>query len=272
MTLRYVTSNSPLWIGDGLTRSAAEVDENFYTIRQEVVAVADALAAGKMLDPDEPVTVAGSSATFHFTDATTLVIGLPIATMSYAGQWANSTAYVAGQLFSARGRGLYQVLVDHTTPDAPAVFDPDAVTEDTDADPLYSFWLPLYDVNYDAAIFVPGSVQRDANDVLFQAVAGRSMQFTTDDGHAYAYLDIGNDETDATDIILSIQVNRVEIGTITFEANGTIDGDGGQLGAFNVPSATNIPEGDIYSVRVTQSDNATPSGLSITLPFLRTDI
>lgn len=271
MAVTYVTTGA--WgAGTGTPNSAAQVDTNFYTVAQSVAAVASNLASGKMLDPGNPITTAGSSATFHFTDATTLVIGLPIATMSYAGQWANSTPYVAGQLVSARGRGLYQVLVDHTTPDSPATFDPDAVTDDTDADPLYSFWLPLYDVNYDAAIFVPGSVQRDVNDVLFQAVAGRSMQFTTDDGHAYAYLDVGNNETGAADIILSIQVNRVEVGTITFEANGTIDGDGGQLGAFNVPSATDIAEGDIYSVRVTQSDNSTPSGLSITLPFVRTDI
>jgi hypothetical protein len=31
-------------------------------------------------------------------------------------------------------------------------------------------------------------------------------------------------------------------------------------------------EGDAYALKVTQSNNATPSGLSVTLPFLRTDI
>jgi hypothetical protein len=150
------------------------------------------------------------------------------------------------------------------------VFDPAAT--DGSGNPLYSFWMPLYDVNYDAAIFVPGSIQREPDEVLFQAVANRTMRLTTGSGHSYAYLDIGNDGTGATDIILSIQHNRIEIGTITFAAGGEIDSDGGQSGTFIMPTFADFAEGDTYAIRVTQSDNAEPSGLSVTLPFLRTDI
>jgi hypothetical protein len=162
---------------------------------------------------------------------------------------------------------MFQVLVAHTTPPLPAVFDPNAT--DGGGNPLYSFWMPLYDVNYDAAIFVPGSVQRTAGEVLFQAVAGRTMQIVSGDAHAYAYLDVGI--ATGTDIILSIQKNRVEIGTITFAVGG-LDAGGGKAGTFNIPATVQFAEGDTYAVKVTQSNNAASAGLSVTLPFLRTDI
>lgn len=268
--LTYVTSGA--WgSGTGTQNSAAQVDANFYTVVQRIADVVADVAEGKRI-ADDGVTTTNNSITFEFTDGSTQTIALPFAELHYAGAWANSTPFTAGQLLSVPRVGIYQVLVDHMTPASPAVFDPDAVSDDTDAAPLYSFLIPLYDVNYDAAIFAPGSVQRDAGDVLFQAVAGRSMRFVSGSGHAYAYLDVGNDDTAATDIILSIQINRVEIGTITFAAHGSIDTYGGQLGAFNIPASGDIAETDKWSIRVTQSDNANPSGLSITLPFLRTDI
>ena len=82
----------------------------------------------------------------------------------------------------------------------------------------------------------------------------------------------GNDSTGGTDIILSIEKNGAEIGTITFEAASDVDTNGGQQGDFNIPAATDFAEGDRYALRVTQSNNAEPSGLSVTLPFVRTDI
>jgi len=39
-----------------------------------------------------------------------------------------------------------------------------------------------------------------------------------------------------------------------------------------VPATVDFAAGDRYALRVTQSDNAGASGLSVTLPFLRTDI
>ena len=83
---------------------------------------------------------------------------------------------------------------------------------------------------------------------------------------------MGNDSTGATDIILSIEKNGTEIGTITFDAAGDIDTAGGQVGEFNIHTAIDFVEGDRYALRVTQSDNAEPAGLSVTLPFIRTDI
>lgn len=252
----------------GTPNSAAQVDGNFYDLDTRVLALVDDLAEGKRIDS---VTYSSNSMTFHFTDGSSQVIPLPIATLEYVGAWANNTPYQRGHMISA-DNGFYQVLENHTTPLAPAPFDPNATDETTDQNPLYRLFLPLRDVNYDAAIFMPGSVQRDANELIFLGIANRTMRLGSGDEDAYAYLDVGNDSVGATDIILSIEKNGTEIGTITFAAAGEIDSSGGQAGAFNVPAATDFAEGDHYALRVTQSANAEPSGLSVTLPFIRTDI
>jgi hypothetical protein len=264
MTIYYVTSGA--WgSGTGTPNSAAQVDGNFYDVDQRIAALNADLAEGKRIDS---ITYTDNSMTILFTDGTSTTIPLPIATITYVGQWLNSTPYARGQMVSQRALGLFQVLVDHTTPPLPAVFDPNAV--DGSGNPLYAFWMPLYDVNYDAAIFVPGSVQRVAGEALFQAVANRTMRLVSGNAHAYAYLDVAIGA--GTNIILSIQKNRVQIGTITFTAGSTPDTGGGQAGAFNIPATTDFAEGDVYAIRVTSSNNAAPSGLSVTLPFLRTDI
>jgi hypothetical protein len=267
MTIVYVTTGA--WgTGTGAPISAAQVDGNFYDVDQRVLDLDAALAEGKRI---ESVTYTSNSMTFHFTDATSQVIPLPVATFQYVGSWMNDTPYGPGDLFTA-GNGFYQVLESHTTPPWPAAFDPNATDGSTAADPLYQLWMPLRDVNYDAAIFVPGSIQREPDELLFLGIANRAMRLGSGDANAYAYLDVGNEGTGATDIILSIEKNGSEIGTITFDAGGEIDTAGGQAGDFVINTATDFAEGDHYALRVTQSDNAAPSGLSVTLPFIRTDI
>jgi hypothetical protein len=265
MTIFYVTTG-PWGAGTGTPNSAAQVDGNFYDVDQRIDAVNADLAEGKRIDH---VTYTDISMTFYYTDGTSQVIPLPIATLSYVGPWANSTPYVRGNMITA-ANGFYQVLENHTTPAPPAPFDPGATDGSTDNNPLYQLWMPISDVNYDAAIFVPGNVQRPAGELLFQAVAGRTMRLASGNAHAYAYLDVGIGS--GTNIILSIQKNRVQVGTVTFTAGAALDAGGGQTGVFSIPANTDFAEGDTYALRVTQSDNAAPSGLSVTLPLLRTDI
>jgi len=257
MTIVYVTTGA--WgAGTGAPNSAAQVDGNFYDVDQRIVALDADLADGKRIDF---VTYTSNSMTFHFTDGTTQVIPLPVATLEYVGNWTNDTPYMRGHMITA-DNGFYQVLQGHTTPVAPAVFDPNAV--DGSSNPLYQLFLPLNDVNYDAAIFVPGSVQRTAGELLFQGIANRTMNLGAGNAGCYARLDVAN-PVGATSIILSIQKNATEIGTITIAANA-------QDGVFNIPAATDFAEGDRYALRVTQSNSAVPAGLSVTLPFIRTDI
>jgi hypothetical protein len=267
MPIVYVTTGA--WgTGSGTPNSAAQVDGNFYDVDQRIVDLGVDLAEGKRIDT---VTYTSTSMTFHFTDGTSQTIPLPVVTLEYIGPWMNSTPYHRGQMITGQN-GFYQILEDHTTPPPPAAFDPNATDGSTDNNRLYQLWMPLSDINYDAAIFVPGSIQRDPDELLFQGIANRTMNLGTGDEGAYAYLDVGNDSTGATDVVISIEKNGTEIGIITFDAAGDIDSDGGQVGAFTINTAVDFAEGDRYALRVTQSDNVEPAGLSVTLPFVRTDI
>lgn len=264
MTIVYVTTGA--WgAGTGTPNSAAQVDGNFHDVDSRIVALVADFAEGKRIDS---VEYDANSMTFHYTDGTSQIIPLPVATLTYLGSWTNSTPYDRGHLFSA-GNGFYQVLIPHTTPALPAPFDPNATDGTVDANPLYSLWMPLRDVNYDAAIFVPGSIQRAVDELLFVGIANRTMNLASGSDHAFAYLDVGVSAGGATDVILSIEKTGVEIGTITFAAGAPA---GGQSGVINIPAATDFAEGDRYALRVTQSNNAAPAGLSVTLPFIRTDI
>lgn len=268
MTIVYVTTGA--WgAGTGTQNSAAQVDGNFYDVDQRVVALQADIDEGKRIDY---VAYTDVDMTFHFTDGSTQVIPLPVMELQYVGEWSNSTPLTRANLFSAHGLGFYQVLEDHITPDPPAAFDPNATDDSTDQNPLYQLWFPLRDINYDAAIFVPGSIQREADELLFLGIANRAMRLGSGNLGAWAYLDVGNDATGATDIVIAIEKNRTQIGTITFEAGGDIDTGGGQAGEFNVPVATDFAAGDTYALRIATSDNAAPAGLSVTLPFIRTDV
>lgn len=267
MTIVYVTTG-PWGAGTGTPNSAPQVDGNFYDLDQRLLAFTADLEEGKRIDY---VTYASNSMTFYYTDGSTQVIPLPIATLEYVGTWMNGMNYQRGHMISV-DNGFYQVLENHTTPPWPAPFDPDATDDSTAQNQLYALWMPLRDINYDAAIFVPGSIQRAADELLFVGIANRTMRLNAGSERTHAYLDIGNDSTGASDIIVSIEKNRTEIGTITFVAGGDLDTAGGQVGEFNIPAAIGFVEGDTYALRITQSDNAEPAGLSVTLPFIRTDI
>ena len=65
---------------------------------------------------------------------------------------------------------------------------------------------------------------------------------------------------------MAIEKNGTSVGTITFAAGSSHNG------TFSIAAAVDFVEGDRYALRATQSDNPLPSGLSVTLPFLRKDI
>ena len=258
MTIVYVTTGA--WgSGTGAPIAAAQVDGNFYDLDQRVVDLNADLAEGKRIDT---VTYTDISMTFHFTDGSSQVIPLPIAILEYVGAWTNSTPYARGQMIAA-DNGFYQVLEAHTTPPPPAPFDPNATDGSTAGNPLYQLWMPIRDVNYDAAVFVPGSIQRTAGELIWQGVANRTMSLAAGNAGAYAYLDVPSSAS--PNIVFAIEKNGTGIGTITFAPSS-------QTGAFSIPAATDFAEGDRYALRVTASDNAVAAGLSVTLPFVRTDI
>ena len=90
------------------------------------------------------------------------------------------------------------------------------------------------------------------------------MSLAAGNADAYAHLDVANPlERPAS----SCRSRRTEPRSAPsrFAASA-------QDGTFSIPAATDFAEGDRYALRVTSSPNAVPSGLSVTLPFVRTDI
>src|SRR5262245_3813522 len=135
MTIYFVTTGA--WgSGTGAPLAAAQVDGNFYDVDQRIVGLTADLAEGKRIDF---VTYTDTDMTFHYTDATTQTIPLPIATLQYVGPWLPTTPYVRGDLFTGPDNGFYQVLEDHTSA---VEFDANATDGSTENNPLYALWMP----------------------------------------------------------------------------------------------------------------------------------
>lgn len=262
----YVTTGA--WgAGTGTQHSAATADQIIYHLDTRVTTL-ETPGAGKLISSTSFTT---NSVTFNFTDSSSQVVPLPVADLQLVGEWTNNTLYQRANMVSVRGLGTFRVLEDHTSA-LTGPFDPNATDGSTDETPLYQLWLPTGDINYDIAPFVPGDLQREAGDILFQFKAPRPMILASGDDGAFAYIDTALEaSTDATDIILGLYKNGAEVGTITFTP-GVGDTDGGQDGGIDIPDDVDLTTGDLFGIAVIQSDNIGPKDLSITLPFIRTDI
>lgn len=269
MTITYRTAGA--WgSGQGADLTAAQVDENFYDLVQQISTVLADLPDGVLIDGSDPVDVSASFFKFNFSDGSqSEPIPLPVATFTPAGEWTNSTPYARYNVITARAFGTFLVLKDHVTPAPPAPFDPNAT--DASDNPLYQLIAPYLDVYYDIAISVPGLVQRADGELLAQVPVVRPFWVLTGAADAFAYLDTAIGDTSGNDFVISIENNRVEIGTITF-TGGDQDSAGGQAAEISWPADVRFANGDIIGFRVVASDDATASDLAIGIPGVRDDI
>lgn len=121
MTQTYRTTDLAKWgTGKGSDLSPAEVDDNFWTAIQRIVALEARPEPAAAIDHFE---VSGTSFYVVLTDATVLgPYELPVATFTSRGDWMPSTIYNVLDTVSYNG-GLYVVLFDHTSD---LTFDPGA--------------------------------------------------------------------------------------------------------------------------------------------------
>lgn len=267
MTITYRTAGA--WgAGQGADLTAAQVDNNFYDLVQQIATITADLPDGVLIDATDPVDVSGSFFKFNMTDGSqSEPIPLPVATFSPAGEWTNSTPYARYNVITARKFGTFLVLRDHVTPPPPATFNPAAT--DGSGNPLYQLLAPYLDVNYDISVSVPGPTQRSAGDLLAQVAVVRAFHVLSGAHDAFAYLDVAN-AAGGANIEISIENNRVEIGTIIFVSGGA-DTDGGQPAALAWPADVYFLQGDIIGFRVVSSDDAAASDLVIGIPGVRDD-
>jgi hypothetical protein len=112
--VHYVTTDpSGRWTGSGAPILPAQVDENFYELRE---AIDSAVLA-------EPVSIAsidsaGSIMTIHYSNGSSTTIDMPVATYNSRGEWAALTVYAVGDSFYVLSTGsisAYVVAVAHTS-------------------------------------------------------------------------------------------------------------------------------------------------------------
>lgn len=99
--------------GKGANLVASEVDENFYGLVQRVTNVEDNPALPVSI---ASVTVSGQYFTVHYTNASSSgPFLLPVAQMTWRGDWAPTTLYHPFDLLFQLGAGLYMVTSEFTS-------------------------------------------------------------------------------------------------------------------------------------------------------------
>lgn len=250
--------------------TSLQADENIFGFLEWLTELA---AEGPLQIED--ITFAGNAITIEMSDNTTRgPFLIPVAMLNPRGFWQNDQTLFYLDLVNVRGNGLYLVLVDHITPSSPAAFDPDATDDSTDNNLLYKLWAPIADYNYDVAISLPGVVP-DGAVSLAQLVFSREILMPADLPFAQAYLAIAAQNTA---VVITIEKNGNEIGTITFTPGVGVNTDGSQTSGVIFPAAVSFEAGDVLVLRApiisdtAGTDGLQASDLSITLPAIRQDI
>jgi hypothetical protein len=118
MTLRYRT-DGPWGSGLGVNLTAAQVDENFYTLAEQIVALGSPAPGVGIAQID---VTPGGEMLITMSDASTFgPFQLPVAAFAWRGEWTAGEDYEPYDVFQLDG-SVYLVLQAHT---APTEFDPD---------------------------------------------------------------------------------------------------------------------------------------------------
>lgn len=243
----------------GSPLTADEVDGNFEDLDGRVTTLETEGPLGiASIDSSED----GGSLTVTLTDDSTQgPFPLPVATFRPAGEWTNSTPYAYLDIVSVRSQGTFLVLANHTTPDAPAEFDPAASDSDQD---FYFQIGEARDVDYDVAFSFYSTLPDPGSEgiLLGQFVLVRTIVMAaTLPAAGRAYLDTGPFSSDG-EVEIDIEKNGISIGSIVFTDNE---------GAITFPSEVEFDVGDRVGLRLRATDGLA-GDLSVTLPAMRTDI
>jgi hypothetical protein len=210
--------------GTGGNLTPLQFDENMWELLTRIQA----------LENDPPVaisvsgfTVIGSQFQVNMSDGSTRgPYDLPIATFRDTGVWINSFPYQVLDFFSVPHFGLYRVLISHTSPAGPAVFDPDAVDEvalsPTFGQPLYQLVFGEDTAIYDFGFFFPGKpgIGVDDGTPIAGHIFGRNCELPIG-----LPMDAKLRVAPNADLSFPIEVNGVVKGSLNFAAgvaNGTI--------------------------------------------------
>jgi hypothetical protein len=242
--------------GKGSDVDATEIDESFYSLHVRVLAVETNPPAAVSIDH---FTITGTLLRVYLTDGS--IHGpfvLPVAQWRWTGPFIGLTHYLVGDIIEDDG-SLYFVRVDHT---AGAVFDPGLFTTDGF---VYQLILQRPGQPYDIGLFYNDTIP-GGEEIIAMHVAARELTIPANFLAAQAYLRVA---TTTSTIMLPIFQNQDVIGFITFSPGIDTDALGGQFGTFSMTTpdaAVVLAIRDLLAISLPYDDDATASGLVVTIP------
>ena len=234
--ITYRTTDVLKWgTGKGSRLTSLEVDLNWWEVYSRLKSLED--------NPPLPVsiedfTIIGSTFQVNLTDGSNLgPFQLPIATFELKGEWVNDMLYHELDIVSVIHRGLYLVRIQHTTPTAPAVFDPDA--DDGFGNPLYLLLFGEDEYIYDIGFFYPGKpgIGIDDGEAMCGFSFDRAVTLPADLDGSIARLKTGC----AAAMDFKIQKNGTDIGNIHFNLGAT-------TGSFTFDDPVDFAPGDTVTI------------------------
>lgn len=249
--------------GTGGNLTPLQFDENMWALLTRIQALEN--------DPPEAVgvdnfTVIGSQFQVNMSDGSTRgPYDLPIATFRDVGIWTNSLPLLELDFFSVPHYGYYRTLIAHTTPVAPAGFDPDAIDEDsgspTFGQPLYQLVYGDDTAVYDFGFFYPGKPGIGVDDGA--AIAGhvfvKTVTLPAELPGSEARLKVAA----AADLSFPIEHDGDEVGSVDFAAGET-------EGTFTFDDDVEVAIGDVVTLMKPTAVDVSARELSVTFATIRT--
>lgn len=251
-------------LGTGGNLTPLQFDENMWELLTRIQALEnDPPTAVSILS----ITVVGTQMQINLTDGSHQgPFDLPIATFNMTGDWVNNMTYARLDMVSVPGRGLYMVLIGHTTDPSPAVFDPTATDEDTGSptfgEPLYQLVFGEDTYIYDLGFMAPGrpGAGISSGGAVFGHEITRAVLLPQNLPGSVASLAVDP----AADLSFLIKVDGVQKGTLDFGAGET-------EGTFTWAADVNLAVRDRVTIHLDGSVDSDATELMVTIRATRTD-
>lgn len=245
----FRTDNPPLWSTAGHRLSGTEVDTNFYNIKLAV----EALQSDRP-QPDNitSITAQGLSWIVSLESGTDITVPVQVLQWRWRGLWQPSTGYQAFDGFTVEGKGLYSVMIDHTSA---TLFDENL---QIGGEPVYNKIVATADTSqsvvYDIVIYYPGVLADLATDVpLYQERCLRAFTLRASSALHTVYLD---EAPSVSAQNMTIYSSATPVGTITVAV-------GQNIGTVTFSDDIDYVKNDMLSISKPDTDDPTAAGLSI---------
>lgn len=259
--LNFKTTDLAKWgngngLGTGGNLTPQQADENTWALHERLTDIES--------NPPEAISIAGftvigSQMQVNMTDGSTQgPYDLPIASFRLMGDWTNDMPLLPLDIVTVPHDGIYMVNIAHTTPAAPAEFDPAA--DDGSGNPLYQKVFGDDAYIYDLAWFYPGAPGLGIDDdaPLAGHEFGRAVLCPAGLPDAKASLRV----PPSASLSFDLQINGVVKGSVDFASGST-------SGTFTWAADVSCAVGDVIYIMKPATVDAAARDLTVTLILTR---